>query len=282
MPPRATKNSRKTVAGRPAIRKDNRPSSSAKLRKPHHQELPLSTRVDMKPSTYLSPVPVVLLSCGYPNEQTNVMTVAWTGTVCSDPPMISVSIRPDRASYDRVKQTGEFVVNLPDQEMAKGTDYCGVRSARDTDKMADLKWTAEPMEKLKVAQAIAQAPLSLGCKVRQTLDLGSHTCFIGEIVSVKVREELLDKKGALHLEDSGLLCYSHGNYYELGRWLGFFGWSLARPEVFRQRKHRAVVREKRLRQKEAEIQKQKRSVANRQAKENHKAPIQSKSPATEE
>lgn len=205
----------------------------------------LPERVSMKPGSYLAPLPVTMISCAGKEGRPNIMTVAWNGTINSDPPMLSVSIRKDRYSHALISETREFVLNVPDRRLAKATDYCGVKSFREVDKFAELKLTAEPMDELRYAPAIAEAPLSLACKVTQILELPSHDLFLAEITGVRVRRDLLDEKGALRLEDAELITYVHGQYHKVGSWLGFFGWSLAKPEVYqRRRKERGAARGK--------------------------------------
>ena len=193
--------------------------------------------VSLNPSTMLNPAPVVLVSCaekGNPGNR-DLVTVAWAGTVNSEPPMVSVSIRKERYSHGLISSSGEFVVNLVDEDLAKATDFCGVRSGRDLDKAAELGLTLLDAEGLETAPRVDGAPVSLHCKVRQVLELGSHDMFLGEVVAVTVRKDLLDEKGALHLEKAGLVAYSHGLYHRLGDVTGFFGWSVARPEVLEKR-----------------------------------------------
>ena len=191
----------------------------------------------LSPATLLSPTPVVLVSSADPQrpEKPDMITIAWAGTVNSDPPMVSVSIRKERWSHSLITVSGEFVVNLPDEKMAKALDFCGVRSGRDTDKAAETGLSYMPADGLETAPAVAGAPVSLCCKVRKMLELGSHDMFIGEIVSVMVRKDLLDEDGKLHLEKAGLIAYSHGLYQKLGEVIGFFGWSVAREDVFNRR-----------------------------------------------
>ena len=191
----------------------------------------------LSPSTLLSPTPVVLVSCADPKtpEKPDMITIAWAGTVNSEPPMVSVSLRKDRWSHGLITASGEFVVNLPDEKMARALDFCGVRSGRDTDKAKETGLRYMPADGMQTAPAVAGSPLSLCCKVRQTLELGSHDMFIGEVVSVMVRKDLLDADGKLHLEKAGLIAYSHGLYQKLGDVIGFFGWSVAREDVFRRR-----------------------------------------------
>ncbi len=193
--------------------------------------------VSFPPSTLLNPAPVVLVSCaekGRP-ETRNMITVAWAGTVNSEPPMVSVSIRPGRWSHGLIASSGEFVVNLVDEALCRATDFCGVRSGREVDKAAETGLRYVPAEGMDTAPRVEGAPVSLSCRVKQVLPLGSHDLFLGEVVAVSVRGDLLDEKGSLHLEKASLVAYSHGLYQKLGDVLGFFGWSVARPEVLRER-----------------------------------------------
>ena len=193
--------------------------------------------VSLNPSTMLNPSPVVLVSCAEKGKtgKRDLVTVAWAGTVNSEPPMVSISLRKERYSHGLISASGEFVVNLVDEGLARATDFCGVRSGRDIDKAAELGLTLTEAEGLEAAPRVDSAPVSLACRVRQGLELGSHDMFIGEVVAVQVRKDLLDEKGALHLEKAGLIAYSHGLYHQLGKVTGFFGWSVARPEVLEKR-----------------------------------------------
>ena len=194
--------------------------------------------ITLKPGTLLSPVPAALIGSGAEEESglvQNLMTAAWAGTVCSDPPMVSVSIRPSRYTYELVEKSGEFTVNLTDRGLLKAADYCGVRSGREEDKFARCGLTKVRAEGLNLAPAIAESPVYLACKVQNRLALGSHVMYIGEIVSMGIREDLMDKSGAIRLEKAGLIAYSHGVYNALGEALGFFGFSVAAPEVFKRR-----------------------------------------------
>ena len=197
----------------------------------------MSEYTQINPSTMLNPTPVVLVSCGEKGNpaKRDLVTVAWAGTVNSDPPMVSVSIRKERYSHGLITSSGEFVVNLVDEALAKATDFCGVRSGRDTDKAKELGLRLLPAEGMETAPRVDGAPVSLSCRVKQTLELGSHDMFIGEVTAVCVRKDLLDENGALHLEKAGLIAYSHGLYHRLGEVIGFFGWSVARPEVYEKR-----------------------------------------------
>lgn len=188
-----------------------------------------------KPGTLLSPAPAIMVTCAKPGEKPNVITIAWAGTVNSDPPMVSVSIRPSRHSHPIIRDTGEFVVNLVNRELLKAADFCGVRSGRDCDKFAACGLAAVPADKMEHAPAIAQSPVWLACKVRHSLELGSHTMFIGEVVSAGVREDLADAAGRFDFLKAGLVAYCHGEYTGLTRALGFFGFSVARPEVLKRR-----------------------------------------------
>ncbi len=189
------------------------------------------------PCTLLSPVPAVMVSCRGVKEEDkpNIVTVAWAGTVNSTPPMVSVSIRKERFSHALVKESGEFVVNLVDEQRCHALDFCGVRSGRDVDKFEHCKLTPMPALNLQYAPAIAECPAYLACKVRQVLELGSHDMFIGEVVGVQVRDDLFAQDGSLHLEKAGLVAYNHGVYQRTAEVLGFFGYSVARPEVLARR-----------------------------------------------
>ena len=176
----------------------------------------------------LYPVPAVMVSCARKGEKPNIITVAWAGTVCSDPAMVSISVRKERYSHDIIKETGEFVINLTTRKLTRATDYCGVKSGRDVDKFADMHLTAAPSVKIE-APAIAESPVNIECKVKQVLELGSHDMFIAEVMAVNVDESLLDEKGTLHLSDADLIAYSHGRYYGLGDFIGKFGYSVQKP-----------------------------------------------------
>ncbi len=181
-------------------------------------------KLSWKPGTMLYPLPAVLVSCG-DTERSNLLTVAWTGIMCTEPPMLHISVRPIRHSYDIIRTTGEFTVNLTTAAMARATDLCGVVSGADTD-----KWAASglhPLPGMTVAcPMVEESPISLECKVRQELELGSHTAFVAEIVNVVADDRYLDDTGRFDLAKAGLLNYSHGHYYCQGRPLGHFGFSV--------------------------------------------------------
>ena len=198
-----------------------------------------SPKVELNPSTLLAPVPVVLVSCcGLPGEgcdQANLITVAWAGTVNSEPPMVSVSIRPSRYSHTQISQSREFVINLVDEKLLQATDFCGVKSGRDLDKFSACKLSAVKASQMNHAPAVAQSPLTLSCQVEQILPLGSHDLFLARVAAVEVNPSLLDADNRLRLDKAGLVAYAHGNYYSLGKLLGFFGYSVARPQVLAKR-----------------------------------------------
>ena len=164
-----------------------------------------------KAGNMLYPVPAVMVSCKRADEKPNIITVAWAGTICSDPAMVSISVRKERYSYDIIKETGEFVINLTTRELAKATDYCGVKSGRDVDKFKQMHLTPAASVKIS-APAIAESPINIECRVKQVIELGSHDMFLAEVMAVNVDESLLDEKGTLHLSDADLLAYSHGRY----------------------------------------------------------------------
>ena len=182
------------------------------------------SKVHWQGSTLLAPVPAALVSCGTV-ENPNALTIAWTGITCSDPPMTYISVRPQRHSYGIIKESGEFVINLTTGVMARATDFCGVRSGREMDKLAAAGLTVEPAQEV-AAPVIAQSPLALECRVKQIIPLGSHDMFLAEIVAVDVEEKLLDEAGKLHLEKAGLMAYSHGEYFAMGKKIGSFGYSV--------------------------------------------------------
>ena len=178
-----------------------------------------------KPGNMLYPVQAVMVSCRREGEKPNIITVAWAGTICSDPAMVSISVRKERYSHDIIKDSGEFVVNLTTRKLCYATDYCGVKSGRNTDKFADMHLT--PQQSVKIAApAIKESPVNIECKVKDIIELGSHDMFIAEVVAVNVDEKLLDSKGALRLQDADLIAYSHGQYYTLGDNIGKFGYSV--------------------------------------------------------
>lgn len=181
---------------------------------------------EWKPGNMLYPVPAVMVSCGREGETPNIITVAWAGTICSDPAMLSISVRPERYSYDIIRETGEFVVNLTSKELTRATDWCGVKSGRDVDKFKEMNLTAAPAVRLKGAPIIAESPVNIECKVKDVLELGSHHMFIAEVAGVQVSEKYMNETGKFELNKLGLVAYSHGEYFELGEKIGKFGYSV--------------------------------------------------------
>lgn len=180
-----------------------------------------------KPSTLLNPVPVVMVTCADNEGKANIITLAWAGTVNSEPPMLSISVRKERYSHRLISEKGQFAVNLTTQKLAYATDLCGVKSGRDVDKFQAAGLTAEKASVIDVP-IIKESPVSLECVVKNVLELGSHDMFIAEIVAVDVQDEFIDAKGKLSLEKAGVIAYSHGKYWTLGNELGFFGYSVAK------------------------------------------------------
>lgn len=180
---------------------------------------------EWKAGNMLYPLPAVLVSVADREGRDNLITVAWAGTVCTNPPMVSISVRPERYSYAMLRETGEFVINLTTEELAFATDYCGVRSGRDGDKFQALGLTREVASKV-AAPLLGESPVNLECRVKQVLELGSHHMFVAEVLAVHVDPGLLDERGKLHLDRSRPIVYSHGEYYGLGSMLGTFGYSV--------------------------------------------------------
>lgn len=197
-------------------------------------------KIDVGISTLLNPVPVVMVSCAGKNpdaaeERPNIVAIAWAGTVNSEPPMVSISVRKSRHSHKLISETGEFVVNLVTKSLTKSCDYCGVKSGKDEDKFKSCGLTPVKAKGLDYAYAIKESPVSLSCKVKNVLELGSHDMFVAEVVAITADNYLLDETGKICLEKAKLVGYSHGEYYQLGTKLGFFGYSVASDEVFEKR-----------------------------------------------
>lgn len=189
-------------------------------------------RTVWRPGNMLYPVPAVMVTCRKPDEKANIITIAWTGTICSDPAMVYISVRPERYSHDIIKETGEFVINLVSENMIGSCDWCGVRSGRDYDKFKETGLTEVPSEKV-LPPTIAESPVAIECTVDQMLHLGTHDMFIAKVEAVTVDGRFMDKKGAFHLEKAGLTAYSHGKYFSLGENLGKFGFSVEKANVRR-------------------------------------------------
>ncbi len=182
-------------------------------------------KLSWKPGNMLYPVPAVMVSCKREGERPNIITVAWAGTVNTNPPMVSISVRPERYSYNIIKETGEFVINLVTKELVYATDFCGVRSGKDVDKFSEMKLHETESKEIK-APGIAESPVNIECRVVSEQPLGSHTLFLAKVVNVQVDDRYMDEKGRFDLNASGLTAYSHGEYFELGKKLGKFGFSV--------------------------------------------------------
>ena len=182
-------------------------------------------KISWKPGNMLYPLPAVMVSCKRGSEKPNIITVAWAGTICSDPAMVSISVRPERYSYDIIKESGQFVINLVTQQLVRACDWCGVRSGRDHDKFSEQKLT-EYVSKYMDTPAIGESPVNIYCTVKDIVPLGSHDMFIGEVAGITVDEKYMDESGKFDLNATGLITYSHGEYYSLGENLGKFGFSV--------------------------------------------------------
>lgn len=182
-------------------------------------------RTNFKPGNMLYPVPAVLVSVQGRNGVSNLFTVAWTGTVCSDPPMVSISVRKSRYSYDMIRETGEFVIHLTTRKLAYAVDYCGVKSGREIDKWNELHLTRMPSSVVS-APTLAESPVAIECRVEKVLELGTHDMFVARVVAVTVDDQYMDEKGRFHFTDAEPLAYSHGEYFTLGESLGKFGYSV--------------------------------------------------------
>jgi flavin reductase (DIM6/NTAB) family NADH-FMN oxidoreductase RutF len=186
-------------------------------------------KISWKPGNMIYPLPAVMVTCSHGGED-NVLTIAWTGTICTNPPMTYISVRPERHSYHIIKESGEFVINLTTKDLVKATDFCGVRSGRDMDKFEQMHLTKEESKVVK-APSIAESPVNIECKVTEIKELGSHHMFLAEVVNVSVDESLMDENGKFHLSKSNPLVYSHGGYYETGKEIGSFGYSVRKKKI---------------------------------------------------
>jgi len=187
-------------------------------------------KVDWKPGTMIYPLPAVMVSIGETPEEYNIITISWTGTICSDPPMCYISVRPGRHSYAILERTREFVINLTTKDLAFSTDWCGVKSGRQHKKFEEMKLTPGLASKVK-APTIEEAPINIECKVTQIIKLGTHDMFMAEVVNVKADEAFIDEKtGAFDLEKAQPIAYSHGQYFTLGKRLGKFGFSVEKKK----------------------------------------------------
>jgi flavin reductase (DIM6/NTAB) family NADH-FMN oxidoreductase RutF len=189
-----------------------------------------------KPGNMVYPLPAALISCGDIAGKMNLLTVSWLGTICTDPPMCYISVRPERYSYDMIKQSGEFVINLTTADIAKATDWCGVKSGRDHDKFKESGLTSAAATIVK-CPIVVEAPISIECKVKEIKSLGSHDMFIADVVNIIADDRYIDPEtGAFNLAASGVMAYSHGNYYSLGKRIGKFGWSVMKDKTKQRQK----------------------------------------------
>lgn len=188
------------------------------------------SKVSFKPGTMIYPLPAVMVSCGETPEEYNIITIGWVGTICSEPPMCYISIRKSRLSHEIISKTKSFVINLTTKELAKATDWCGVKSGRDFDKFKEMKLT--PIKASVVnAPIIIESPLNIECEVVEIKELGSHDMFIAKVVNINADEKLINPKtNSFELEKANLLTYSHGKYYSIGEKLGFFGYSVQKKK----------------------------------------------------
>ncbi|MNO80924.1 Flavoredoxin [compost metagenome] len=189
-----------------------------------------------KGSVILNPVPVVLITSRNKNGDENVFTVGWTGTLCTKPPILSISVRPERLSYEYIKETMEFVVNLPTASMVKAVDYCGVKSGKTVDKIKEMNFNLGESTNINVPY-IKECPVNIECRVREIMSLGTHDVFIADVLGSHVDESLIDEKGKIHFEEANLISYCHGEYYPLPKKsLGSFGFSVAKKKVKKKKK----------------------------------------------
>ena len=183
----------------------------------------------------LYPLPAVMVSCQRGDEKPNIITVAWTGTICSDPAMVYISVRPERYSYSIIRESGEFVINLTTEKLARATDICGVKSGRDIDKFREMNLTPVP-SKYVAAPSIAESPVNIECRVKQIIPLGTHDMFIAEVLGVTADKDYMEEEGHFDLSASGPLVYSHGGYYRQGRKIGKFGFSVEKRKKKKKKK----------------------------------------------
>ena len=192
-------------------------------------------RTLFKPGNMLYPLPAVMVSCQEPGEKPNIITVAWTGTVCSDPAMVYISVRPERFSHGIIERTGEFVINLINADLTSSLDFCGVKSGKEIDKFFECGLHPVPAETVS-APSIGESPVCIECQVTQVIPLGSHDMFLAKVTAVTVEESLIDEKGKFHLNQAGLIAYSHGEYFTLGECIGNFGYSVRKKPTLAPKK----------------------------------------------
>lgn len=186
-------------------------------------------KIQWKPGNMVYPLPAVMVSCADKDGNSNIITIAWTGTVCTNPPMAYISVRPERHSYQMIRETGEFVINLTTKDLAYATDFCGVRSGKDVDKFAEMKLTKEAASVVS-APMIGESPVNIECKVTEVKELGSHHMFLAEVVAVHVDDAYMNENNKFELGKAEPIAYSHGEYYQLGELLGTFGYSVKKKK----------------------------------------------------
>ena len=186
------------------------------------------SKVMWKPGTFVYPIPAVMVSCG-DMEKSNIITVAWTGIINTNPAMCYISVRPERYSYNIIKETGEFVINLTSKELAYATDWCGVKSGKNVDKFKEMKLTKEKCNFVN-CPAIKESPVSIECRVKEIKELGSHHMIMAEVLSINANEEYIDEKGAFDITKCDLIAYANGKYFELGKQVGKFGYSVQKKK----------------------------------------------------
>ena len=191
------------------------------------------SKVTWKPGTFLYPLPVVMVSCGT-MEESNIITVAWTGIINTDPAMVYISVRPTRHSYNIIKESGEFVINLTTEDLAYATDWCGVKTGAQFDKFKEMNLTKEPAKFVKCPM-IKESPVSVECRAKEIKELGSHHMFVAEVLGINADEKYIDEKGAFDISKCNLIAYSNGNYYSLGKKIGKFGFSVQKNKKRRKK-----------------------------------------------
>lgn len=206
----------------------DKPNDEVRLESSHE-------KVDWKPGTMIYPLPAVLVSCGTQVEEYNIITISWVGTLCTNPPLCYISVRPERHSHQIIEQSGEFVINLTNEAMAFATDWCGVRSGKDHQKFEAMHLTPAKSKTIQ-APIIQEAPLSIECRIKEKIPLGSHDMFIAEVLNIQADEQYIDKTtGQFDMKAAKLIAYSHGHYYRLGEEIGKFGWSVQKKAKVRRR-----------------------------------------------
>jgi flavin reductase (DIM6/NTAB) family NADH-FMN oxidoreductase RutF len=191
-------------------------------------------RTYWKPGTIIYPLPAVMVSCGENPEEYNIITIAWTGTINSDPPMCYISVRPGRHSYDIIKRNGEFVINLTTEKLAKATDWCGCRSGRKYNKWEEMNLTPAPAKYVK-APIIEESPVNIECRVKDIIELGSHHMFISEVLGVSIDDSYMNENDAFSFSKANPLVYSHGHYFGIGKKIGKFGWTVEKTKTKKKR-----------------------------------------------